>query len=265
MKADDVLVSYDKHTGSIPQLRAHTFAVTCALDKWLDNLPPDLTIDTHSATAVYLPHVLVLHAQFHETMIFANHPFLTTPRMGKATDSRWKYIHSAKEITRIVVIYKRLWTLRRINIQGIHPMFTAAMVHLYVASTSKCFDEFAVAVSDLEQCCEAVKDASQAFELATWQLRSIHRVCQVWHDMLENNNNDHQGGDILHAITPQTTGKEEKWPQGRERWAAIQDAISKSMGSLNVGFEGEEHVPWFDMWVQLQQEMGVDPFSVGCA
>lgn len=140
-------------------------------------------------------------------------------------------------------------------------MFTAAMVHLYVASTSKCFDEFSVAVSDLEQCCAAVKDASQAFELAGWQLRSIHRICQVWHDLLENNN---QAGD-LQSGTPRPTGKNGNWPQGRERWAAVRDAISKSMGSLSVDLELEESVPWFDMWVQLQQEMGVDPFSVGCA
>lgn len=234
--------------------------MTCALDKWLENLPSDLTIDTTSTTAVYLPHVLVLHSQFHETMIFANHPFITTPRMGKSTDSRRKYIHSAREITKIVGIYKRLWSLRRINIQGIHPMFTAAMVHLYVACTSRCYDEFTVAISDLQGCCEAVKEASQAFELATWQLRSIHRVCQVWHDLLEDNQNNDPPLDTAHS-----PGKNEVWPQDCERWATIEEAIQKSMGSINLDLEMEEQMPWFNMWVQIQQEMGVDPFSVGCA
>lgn len=191
-------------------------------------------------------------------MIFANHPFITTPRMGKSTDTRRKYMASAKEITRIMKIYKRLWTLRRINIQGIHPMFTAAMVHLYVGCTSKSYDEFAAAVSDLGICCEAVKDASEAFELAAWQLRSIHRICQMWHDLLENQTNDPL------MVTTQKAGGNEVWPQGRERWAAIQEAIQKSMGSIDVGLEMEE-VPWFNMWIQIQQELGVDPFSVGCA
>lgn len=193
-------------------------------------------------------------------MIFANHPFITTPRTGKLTDTRDKYMASAKEITRIMKIYKRLWTLRRINIQGIHPMFTAAMVHLYVACTSRSYDEFAAAVSDLAVCCEAVKDASEAFELAAWQLRSIHRICQMWHDLLENQTN----ANDPYMTTAQKAGGKEVWPQGRERWTAIQGAIQKSMGSIDVGLEMEE-VPWFNMWVQIQQEMEVDPFSVGCA
>lgn len=253
-----LVYSYDKHTGSISQLRAHTFAVTCALDKWLDDLPSELVIDTTSTSAVYLPHVLVLHAQFHEVMIFANHPFITTPRIGKSTDSRRKYLESAKAITRILGIYKRLWSLRRINIQGIHPMFTASMVHLYIACTSKSHEEYTQAVSNLETCCSAVKDASKSFELAAWQLRSVHRVCQIWHDMLENQTQD---------SSPRTVAKQsdtEIWPKDRERWVAIQAAIQKSMASTDIDPASEE-IPWFNTWMQMQEMAGADPFSVGSA
>lgn len=202
-----------------------------------------------------------MHAQFHEVMIFANHPFITTPRTGKLTDSRRKYLDSANAITRIVGIYKRLWSLRRINIQGIHPMFTASMVHLYIACTSRSHEEFTLAVSNLESCCEAVNDASKSFELAAWQLRSVHRVCQIWHDMLENQNQNQDSGWMAAAHQSDT----QTWPQNHERWAAIQAAIQKSMVPTDINPDSEEQIPWFNTWMQMQEMAGVDPFSVGSA
>lgn len=253
----NIISSYDKRTGSISQLRVHTIAVTSALDKWLDDLPAELAVDSNSTSAIYLPHVLVMHTQFHETMIFANHPFITPPRTGQAPDSRRKYVESARIITRIIAMYQRLWTLRRINIQGIHPMFTASMVHLYIACTSRCYDEFAIAIADLEVCCDAVKDASISFELAGWQLRSVHRVCQLWHDLLENQI----------SVQPQKVSQldREIWPQDRDRWATIEAVIQKAMISTEVGSAPEEQNPWFNAWMQMQDISAVDPFSMGSA
>ncbi|KAJ5368909.1 fungal-specific transcription factor domain-containing protein [Penicillium cataractarum] len=241
---------YDKKTGSISQLRAHTSSVTSALDAWLLDLPLELVIDTENTSAIYLPHVLVLHAQFHEAMIFANHPFITSKISW--TDSRRRYLEAAKTTTRIIATYKRLWSLRRINIQGIHPMFTAAMVHLYIACTSKGHEEFNVAISDLDICCEAMKDASKAFDLAAWQLRSVHRVCQIWYDMLE---------DQSLELTAEVVGRLRK----TERWRAIQHVIQRSMVWTAFDPAVEEQNPWFSSWMEMQEMAGVDPFSVGSA
>lgn len=235
----------------------HTSAVTWALDKWMDDLPPELSIDTNNTTAVYLPHILVLHAQYHEAMIFANHPFITMPGVAQSPESRRKYVESARAITRIIVIYKRLWSLRRINIQGIHPMFTASMVHLYIACTSENRDVHAAAVSDLEICCDALKDVSGSYQLSAWQLRSIDRVRQVWYDMLENHHN-HDQPEV--KPPPRETS-----PEGPERWAAIEAVIQKAMVPGDDGSSPTEQMPWFDTWMQMQSISGVDPFSMGCA
>jgi hypothetical protein len=149
-------------------------------------------------------------------------------------------------------IYKHLWSLRRINIQGIHPMFTAAMVHLYIACTSKGREEFKAAISDLDICCEAMKDVSKAFDLAAWQLRSLHRVCQIWYDMLEDQ-----------TLEPSAEAVDRL--QNTERWRAIQYVIQRSMVWTAFDPAVEEQNPWFSSWMEMQEMAGVDPFSVGSA
>lgn len=131
-------------------------------------------------------------------------------------------------------------------------MFTAAMVHLYIACTSKGHEEFNAAISDLDICCEAMKDASKAFDLAAWQLRSVHRVCQIWYDMLE---------DQSVELTPEIAGRLQK----TERWRAIQHVIQRSMVWTAFDPAVEEQNPWFSSWMEIQEMAGVDPFSVGSA
>ncbi|RJE25240.1 fungal specific transcription factor [Aspergillus sclerotialis] len=249
---------YDKHTGSITQLQAHTSAATTALETWLESLPPILTIDTTNTTnpKPYLPRILVLHTQYHEAMIFANHPFITMPRTGQSHDSRRKYIHAAREITRIAQIYDKLWSLRRINIQGIHHMFTASMVHLYIACTSGSRETHARAVEDLEICCTAIRGVSKSYWLAVWQLRSIDRVRQVWYEMLESHSHAHgQDQDRQTQISQNQNDR----PDSHDRWAAIEAAIQKAMVTPNG-----EGMLWFDTWMQMQS-ISVDPFAMGVA
>jgi hypothetical protein len=240
------------------QLRMHTSAVTWALDKWMDDLPQELVVDTNDTSKAYLPHVLVMHAQYHEAMIFANHPFITMPKTGHLLESQDKYAESARKITEIIQMYDRLWSLRRINIQFIHPMFTASMVHLYTACTSNSRDVHASAVFKLETCCDALKDVSQYIELAAWQLRSIDRVRQVWYDLLENQDHD----EI--QMTVQQTGRDMS-PQGPERWAAIDAVTQNAAVQTEVDLSAKEQMAWYNTWTQIQAISDMDPFSVGFA
>lgn len=250
--------SYDTHTGSMTQLQVHTSAATAALEKWLSELPPELAVDTNDTSKTYLPHILVLHLQYHEAMIFANHPFITMPGTNQLADSRRKYTQAARDLTQIIRIYDRLWTLRRINIQAIHHMFTACMVHLYIACTSGSKETHALAVADFEVCCNAIKDTAQSFpRLAAWQLRSIDRVRQVWYDMLDNQNQNQ-------TQMTEMSGHQSHWPQGHERWAPIETAIQNVMVPTGAA-SSEEGMLWFDTWMQMQSISAVDPFSMGSA
>ena len=255
---------YDKHTGSITQLQAHTSTATTALEIWLESLPPILKIDTTNTTnpSPYLPHILLLHTQYHEAMIFANHPFITMPQTGQSNNSRRKYIHSAREITRIAQIYDKLWSLRRINIQGIHHMFTASMVHLYIACTSGSREMHARAVEDLGVCCEAIRGVSKSYRLAVWQLRSIDRVRQVWYEMLESHSHGQGQGQDSQA---QICQNQDDRPDDRDRWAAIEAVIQKAMVPCEESTPNGEGMLWFDTWMQMQSISAIDPFAMGVA
>lgn len=227
----------------------------------MDELPSDLTVNYESTSNVYLPHVLVLHAQFHEVMVFANHPFITEPKGGSnsgflSLQAQRKYAESAQRITQIIRMYDRLWTLRRINIQFIHPMFTAAMVHLYVACTASSHNQevFTAAISDLEICCNALRDVGQYMELAVWQLRSIDHIRQVWYDLLENQ-------EDIPVSSPLSSFNS----NDSERWLAIEAVVQKAVNSTNSELPRTEPMPWYDTWVKIQEAIDVDPFSVGLA
>lgn len=252
-----LLIRYDKHTGSMTQLRMFTNAVTWDLDKWMDQLPPELVVDTEGDTQKYLPHVLVMHAQYHEVMIFANHPFFTPPNSRQSLDSQKKYPESARKITQIIRLYNRLWTLRRMNIQFIHPMFTASMVHLYLACTSDNREVYTAAVTDLQDCCNALKEVAQYFELAAWQLRSVDRVRQVWYDLLENHDFGARTGP------PETAGATSS--PGFDRWASIESVTREAANSTEVDVLLREQMGWYSTWMHIQDSIDVDPFSVGIA
>lgn len=234
-----------------------TNAVTWDLDKWMDQLPPELVVDTEDASKVYLPHVLVMHAQYHEVMIFANHPFFSPPNSRQSLQSQKKYPESARKITQITRLYSRLWTLRRMNIQFIHPMFTASMVHLYIACTSNNREVYAAAVADLKDCCNALKEVAQYFELAAWQLRSIDRVRQVWYDLLENHDNEMRMGP---SQTVNGTS-----PQDLDRWAGIEAVTQEATNATKVDTLFREQMGWYSTWMHIQDSIDVDPFSVGIA
>ncbi|KAH8699117.1 fungal-specific transcription factor domain-containing protein [Talaromyces proteolyticus] len=263
---------YDKQTSSIGQLRMHTSAVTWALDKWMDELPSDLAVDCDSISNIYLPHVLVLHAQFHEAMIFANHPFITEPRTGNghfgllSLQTQKKCTESARKISQIIRMYDRLWTLRRMNIQFIHPMFTAAIVHLYVACTTSMhrLDQYKSAISDLRTCCNALRDVGKYMEIAVWQLRSIDRIRQVWYDLLENHAHGMSDAPILseqqRLLSPSFNVDKEC-----DRWTAIETVIQEAVSLTNTNLLLKEHMTWYDAWMQIQDTIGMDPFSVGFA
>ena len=66
----------------------------------------------------------------------------------------------------LVRIYDRLYTLNRINVQAVHLIFTASVIHAYNACTGIPEDRDAAA-ADLEVCCNALRAMGQSFKNAT--------------------------------------------------------------------------------------------------
>ncbi|CAN9205833.1 unnamed protein product [Alternaria alternata] len=154
----------------------HDFAsgMRAELAQWHKDLPESLKVDLASVSSFYVPHVLQLHMQYHTVMIIANRPFFTAttanlpdvafsdPMVGPPTCT-----DSARAIAKLLQIYRRLYSFRRINIQAVHLVFTASLIHVLNACEAAAPSLRNSAWKDLEVCQQALCDLSEGYHSAT--------------------------------------------------------------------------------------------------
>lgn len=231
--------------------------ITADLLKWKETLPPEISVDPTVTSAVHLPHTLLLHMQYHEVIIFANHPLISIP--GKVvTDTRRRCAESARSIALLLQIYKQWWSLRRMNIQGVHTIFSAALVHLHVACTSETESVRDLAVADLSICCEALSDLSRAFRSAIRALETLARTRQLWQSWLETPASQTAVKGPFSPPPPSFTTADSR------RWIAIDDVIGRTSARVHETPPTEE-VSWIEGWMQMQSMTETDPFSMAYA
>ena len=77
--------------------------------------------------------------QYHTIMIITFRPFFasvkTLPGLSVAeiTAGRNYCTNSANFMAKLVQTYRRLYSLRRINVQAVHLVFTATLIHVFTA------------------------------------------------------------------------------------------------------------------------------------
>ncbi|KAK2754287.1 hypothetical protein FQN54_007167 [Arachnomyces sp. PD_36] len=250
---------YDKKTGSISGLQRQMKGITADLLRWKQTLPPEISIDPTKNTGIHLPHALLLHMQYHEVIIFANHPLISIPGKMVATDTRRRCAESARSIALFLQLYKQWWSLRRMNIQGVHTIFSAALIHLHVACTSETESIRDLAVADLGLCCEALSDLSRAFGSAVRALDSLARTRQLWQSWLETPATPSTAKGPFSPPPPSFVT-----PDAR-RWIAIDDVIGRTSAMIHETPPTEE-VSWLEGWMQMQSmTTEADPFSMAYA
>lgn len=119
--------------------------------------------------------------QYHCIMILVNRPFLNASKYASDAQStptlspRCACLEAANSIANLLRIFDRVYTLRRINVQAIHLIFTASMIHAFVACGAGNSTEVAAAAEALEVCCHALrtvgaqcKSAIRAYEVVIY-------------------------------------------------------------------------------------------------
>ncbi|PYH41015.1 transcription factor domain-containing protein [Aspergillus saccharolyticus JOP 1030-1] len=152
--------------------------VTDDLFAWKANLPSNLDIDILNDTVPKLPHLLVLHMQYHQIVIFTHRPWVSksyiqprSPRQGPGYHhARRMCIESSTAIAQLLHIYEKYYTFRRMNSQVVAMIFSAALILLYVTiSNSRQGSENgrnAEMVAYLNLCFRALDEIGQSFENA---------------------------------------------------------------------------------------------------
>ncbi|KAL4933744.1 transcription factor domain-containing protein [Aspergillus undulatus] len=122
------------------ELQRFCHRVTDDLFAWRANLPSILDVDLEDDATPKLPHLLMLHLQYHQIVIFTHRPWVSksyiqprSPRQGPGyTHARKMCIESSIAIARLLHIYERHYSFRRMNNQVVSMIFSAALILLYV-------------------------------------------------------------------------------------------------------------------------------------
>ncbi|KAJ5465321.1 fungal-specific transcription factor domain-containing protein [Penicillium daleae] len=123
------------------------------LVRWFNELPPTLQVDPDDSNEIYLPHIIQLNMQYHEILIFANHPFVTNSAVNALHTRDMDHIcrTSASAIAKLLMLYERQWTLVRINIQAVKIVFSATLVHFSVTTALRALEFILLAKEDMKK------------------------------------------------------------------------------------------------------------------
>ncbi|KAG0158221.1 hypothetical protein PDIDSM_5734 [Penicillium digitatum] len=125
-------------------LQRITYQVTEDLFAWKANLPSSLQIDLDDDTSPILPHLMMLHMQYHQIIIFFHRPWLSksyiqprSPRQGPGYHhARRMCVESATAVARLLQLFEKHYTFRRMNNQVVAIIFSAALMLLFVTVSS---------------------------------------------------------------------------------------------------------------------------------
>lgn len=115
-------------------------------------------------------------------MIITNRPFFSPTNRSAVVESseaaacRLECTKSASAISSLLQTYRRLYTLRRINIQAVHLIFTASLIHVCNAYGSPESKVKNAACRDLEVCCQALQDIGHGYKNASRGLNVVKRI-----------------------------------------------------------------------------------------
>ncbi|RSL85791.1 hypothetical protein CEP51_003142 [Fusarium floridanum] len=110
---------------------------------WRADLPAVLQVDLDDRETPYLPHVILLHMQYHQNIIHAHRPWMSRtyaqpfpPQGPGAAHARMMCVESAYAIAKLLQLYEIRYALRRMNIQGVGIACSAALLLIFAAVTN---------------------------------------------------------------------------------------------------------------------------------
>ncbi|KAJ5761528.1 hypothetical protein N7533_003567 [Penicillium manginii] len=141
--------------------------IVAELCKWKGNLPQILRIDLNDHVSPYPPHVLLLHMQYHQNIIYAHRPWMSKsylqpqpPKGPGYLHARQMCIQSAIAIANILLLYETRYTLRRINVKAVSITSSAVLLLLFAAVSNYASHSKAQIVAHLGTCFRALDEFS---------------------------------------------------------------------------------------------------------
>ncbi|KAF5004621.1 hypothetical protein FDECE_8896 [Fusarium decemcellulare] len=183
---------------TLQQLNAQTVA---GLLKWKEDLPLELQVINDDHNASYLPHVLLLHMQYHQAIIYAHRPYMSKsylqpqpPRGPGAGHARQMCMDSARSIAQLLGAYEARYSLRRMNIHGVGITLSAALLLLFETVCQQPSQEQEEVVRNLGTCFRALDELGSTWESAKRAREFIVRLQRHWDIQYKSNNVSRRSG-----------------------------------------------------------------------
>ncbi|OAL34833.1 hypothetical protein AYO20_05793 [Fonsecaea nubica] len=253
----------DAKTGPMNARQLYQFAIQMRdnLLGWQRSLPSSLAVNNLDKRDLYLPHVLQLHMQYHSIMIITFRPFFasvkTLPGLTTAeiATGRNHCTNSANFMAKLIQTYRRLYSLRRINVQAVHLVFTATLIHVFTACAATDPVRSNSAWKNLEICCQALGELGLAFKSAS---RALEVIMGIKSDLLRRSkSNVKRQNPWSDAQEPGLVPAKKRRPTNAESDLMATHQSPQSQGSSDFGLNLSETDPAFNFF-----DTSYDDFSL---
>lgn len=154
--------------------------------EWLALLPQNLRLNLSVARAFYLPAVLELHLSYYECIILLYRPLITPEDVTtepRSDSPLSKCIVSAQEICKILVLFRKMYGLRRPHHHMVHVTMTAALIHIFqLYAGPGPHENKDAAQRDFLTCLQALGEMGQTYKSASRALDVVTSLRQSWQD-----------------------------------------------------------------------------------
>jgi hypothetical protein len=195
--------------------------------------------------------------QYYTIMIILSRPFFSLPHnipspgTASLTDMRRDCVQAAGSIAQLLRIYRRHYTLRRINVQALHLVFTATLVLVCSACGAPDFHERETSWQNLEICSQALGELGQAFKSATRALEVITLIKAELIKQAQTRSKRRSESPSFSEYGPAVTKK--RRPTATEQ-VSSDSLVADAYTSIdNLNFDGVEN---------MQNLFNVDPSEV---
>lgn len=117
--------------------------------------------------------------QYHCILVITTRPFFASAKKligllpSEIAATRDACTNSANSVARLIQIYRRLYGLRRINVQAVHLIFTVTLIHVFTACGATDQIRSDAAWKNLEICSQALSEIGLAYKNAARALEVI--------------------------------------------------------------------------------------------
>jgi hypothetical protein len=157
-------------------------------------------------------------------------------------------ISAAQSIVKILRIYRKQHTLRRTNVQIVHLVFTASLICIYNAYSSK-MAAGGNSVQDLQFCCQALGEIGEAYQNSTRALEVIICIKREWFSKMQNLSRFKKRNPNIKDPDMNEIRRKRRLTQGQDEVSHVSSGMVETRSHSDGTAHGVDQNPQqFDAW-----------------